>query len=101
MPYSQPTYKVIQDLVSYNADHLEALLACDRVDDHVAMNSNKMLAIQDRVFILTGCIDDFHGVVLIPVPNDLAECVLNGRVVGVDEVAFHVLDCERALACCE
>ena len=37
------TYQVIQDLIANDARHLEALLGSDRVDNHVAMNANKVL----------------------------------------------------------
>ena len=37
------TYKVVQDLVPNDAHHFETLLAADRVDDHVAVNANKVL----------------------------------------------------------
>lgn len=63
------------------------------------MNTNEVLAIQNRVFILTGGVDDLHSKVLIPVSYDLAECVLNGGIVGVYEMTFDVLHRERAFAC--
>lgn len=37
------THKVVKDLVANDARHLEALLAGDRVDDHVAMDTDKVL----------------------------------------------------------
>jgi hypothetical protein len=46
------TYQVIQDLIANDARHLEALLGSDRVDNHVAMNANKVLRVEYTVFIL-------------------------------------------------
>jgi len=43
---------MIQDLVSDNLDHLKRLRRSNRVDEHVAMNPNEMLGVQDAVFIL-------------------------------------------------
>jgi hypothetical protein len=43
---------VVEDLVSDDACHLEALLAGDRVDDHVTVNANEMLRVEDTVLIL-------------------------------------------------
>jgi hypothetical protein len=40
------TYQVIQDLIANDARHLEALLGSDRVDNHVAMNANKVLRVE-------------------------------------------------------
>lgn len=46
------THKVIQNLVADDACHFEALLAGNRVDNHVAMDANEVLRIEDAVFIL-------------------------------------------------
>lgn len=46
------THEVIEDLVSYDARHFEALLAGDRVDNHVAMDADEVLGIEDAVLIL-------------------------------------------------
>jgi hypothetical protein len=43
---------VVQDLIANNARHLEALLGSNRIDDHVAMNADEVLGIEDTVFIL-------------------------------------------------
>lgn len=43
---------MIQNLVADDSHHLKALLAADAVDNHVSMNANEMLAIQNGVFIL-------------------------------------------------
>lgn len=90
---------MIQDLVPDDPDHLEALLAADAVHDHVPMDADEVLAVQYAVLVLPGRVDDLHCEVMVPIPNDFAEGVLDGRVVGVYEVAVDVLDCERALAC--
>lgn len=93
------TYQVVQDLIPDDAHHLEALLAADRVDDHVAVDANEVLGVKDAVFILAGGVDHLDGKVMVAVADDLAESVLDGRVVGVDEVAVDVLHCERGFAC--
>ena len=93
------TYQVVQDLVSDDAHHLEALLAADRVDDHVAVDANEVLGVEDAVFVLAGGVDHLDGKVMVAVADDLAESVLDGRVVGVDKVAVDVLHCEGGFAC--
>ena len=45
-------YHMIQNLVADDSHHLEALLAANAVDNHVSMDANKVLAIQNGVFIL-------------------------------------------------
>ena len=98
-PFHSYTYQVVQDLIPYDPAHLEALLAPDRVHNHVPMYANEMLAIQDCVLVLARRVNDLCGEVLIPIANDFAKGVLDGGVVGVDEVAVDILDGERALAC--
>lgn len=90
---------MVQDLISNNAHHLEALLAADRVDDHVAVDANEVLGVEDAVFILAGGVDHLDGKVMVAVADDLAESVFDGRVVGVDKVAVDVLHCEGGFAC--
>ena len=46
------TYQVVEDLVTDDAGHLEALLARHRVDDEVAMDADKVLGVEDAVFVL-------------------------------------------------
>lgn len=89
---------MVQDLISDDAHHLEALLARDGVDNHVPMYTNKVLAIEDSIFVLAGGIDDLDGKVRVLVPNHFAKRVLDGWVVGVDEVAVDVLDGQGAFA---
>jgi hypothetical protein len=43
---------MIQNLVADDSHHLEALLATDAVDNHVSVDANEVLAIQDCVFVL-------------------------------------------------
>lgn len=45
-------YEVIEDLVPDDARHLEALLACNRIDDHVAMDTNEVLRVKNAILIL-------------------------------------------------
>ena len=90
---------MVQDLISDDAHHLEALLAADRVDDHVAVDTNEVLRVENAVFILASGVDHLDGKVMVAVADDLAESVFDGRVVGVDKVAVDVLHCERGFAC--
>jgi hypothetical protein len=46
------TYEVVEDLITYDTRHLEALLACNRVDNHVAMDTNEVLGVKNAVLIL-------------------------------------------------
>jgi hypothetical protein len=46
------TYEVIEDLVPNDARHLEALLRSNRVDNHVAVDANEMLGVEDTVLVL-------------------------------------------------
>lgn len=89
---------MIQNLLPYDPHHLEALLGRYRVDDHVAMYPNEVLAVEYSVLILSSSIDDLHGEVLISIANDFAESVFDCRVVRIDEVSVDVLDREGALA---
>lgn len=43
---------MIQNLVANNSHHLEALLAANTVDDHVSVDPNEVLAVQNSVFVL-------------------------------------------------
>ena len=84
---------MVKYLIPNDATHLKTLLASHRVHDHIAMDANEVLAIEDRVLILPGRINDLYREVLVFVPDDFAEGVLDGRVVRVDEVAVDELDC--------
>jgi len=44
---------VIENLIANDADHFEALLASDTVNDHVTMNADEVFAIQDSVLVLS------------------------------------------------
>jgi hypothetical protein len=46
------TYEVVQDLIANDTRHFEALLAGDGVDNHVAMDADEMLRVEDTIFIL-------------------------------------------------
>jgi hypothetical protein len=43
---------MVEDLVADDARHFEALLAGDRVDDHVAMDADEVFRVEDAVLIL-------------------------------------------------
>lgn len=92
------TYQVVENLVPNDADHLEALLAADRVDDHVAVDADEVFGVEDAVFVLAGGVDHLDGEIMVSVADDLAEGVLDGRVVGVDKVAVDILHGEGGFA---
>lgn len=46
------TYQVIEDFVADDPHHLKRLLRSDRVDKHVAVDTNGVARIQDAIFIL-------------------------------------------------
>jgi hypothetical protein len=43
---------VVEDLVTDDTRHFEALLAGDRVDYHVAMDADEVLRVKDTILIL-------------------------------------------------
>ena len=43
---------MIQDLVSDDLNHLKGLRRCDGIHEHVPMDPNEMLRVEDAVFIL-------------------------------------------------
>ena len=83
---------MVENLVPNNPNHLKALLACYRIYDHIPMDPNKVLGIEYSILILACSIDDLGSVVLVSVSDDFAEGAFYGRIVGVDEVAVHILD---------
>ena len=89
---------MVQDLIPNNAHHLEALLAADRIHNHISMNTDKVLRVEDAVLVLAGGVDHLDGKVMVAVADDFAESVFDGRVVRVDEVPVDVLHCERGFA---
>lgn len=46
------SYQVVENLVSNDAGHLERLLGRDRVNDHIAMDADEVLRVQNAVLIL-------------------------------------------------
>jgi len=90
---------VVQDLVADDLDHLKRLLRRDAVDEHVAVDADEVLRVEDAVLVLPGRVDDLGRVLLALVADLLAEGVLNGRVVALDEVAVDVADREGGFAC--
>ena len=84
---------MVQNLIPEHATHFEALLAAHAIHDHVSVDPNEVFRVQDRVFVLAGGVYNLHSKVLVTVPNDLAERVLDRGIVGVDEVAVDVLHC--------
>ncbi len=92
------THQMIQDLIPDDAAHVEALLAAHAVHNHVAVDADEVLAVEDRVLVLARRVDDFGREVLVAVADHFAEGVFYRGVVGVDEVAVDVADREGGFA---
>lgn len=58
---------MIQNLVANDSHHLETLLAADAVDNHVSVNPNEVLAVEDSVFVLW-CFTISMVLVMFPYP---------------------------------
>lgn len=58
-----------------------------------------MSAIKDTVFILACCVDNLQIILLIPNLDLLGEGVLDGGVVGFNEVVVDKANRQRRLAC--
>lgn len=92
------THEVVQNLIPNNLDHLERGQRRDAVDEHVAVDADEVLRVEDAVLVLAGRVDDL-GRVLLPLVSDLfAKGVLDGRVVALDKVPVDVADCEGGFA---
>lgn len=103
---------MIQNFIPDDSDHLKALLATDTVNNHVSMDADEVLAVQNGVFILSICpsvlfsrrdaslfvaylassVDDFHSKVLVLMFDDFGEGVFDSGVVRIDEMAIDELN---------
>lgn len=92
------TNDVVKDLLADNRYHLKRLLRRDRVHQHVAVDADEVLGVQDGVFILAGRIDNLQRVVLVLNLHFLAKRVLDGGVIALDEVVIDVAHGQRRLA---
>jgi hypothetical protein len=105
-------------LISNDSHHFKGLLGADRVDHHVAVDSNKVFRLQNAVLVLlrvqhpmpivsmvsiesylSRSINNLGSKVLALIPDDFAKGVLDGWVIALDEVAVYKLDGKRRLAC--
>lgn len=77
----EDTYQVIQNLIPDDPHHFKALLARHRVHDHVPVNSDKVLVVENRVFILSCGVDDFYRKVLVSVSDHFAKGVFDRGIV--------------------
>lgn len=119
-------YKVVEDLVADDLDHLERRVRRDRVDEHVPVDADEVLGVEDRVLVLfservslppeipgtmstrkrketylTSRIDNLRREVLSFIPDLLAERVLDGRVITFYEMPVHVAHGQRGFSCWE
>lgn len=83
--------KVVEDLVAHDLHHLERGHGGDAVDEHVAMDADKVLAVQDGVLVLAGRVDDLGEVVLVLVADGLGEGVFDRGVVAIYKVPVDEL----------
>lgn len=59
------------------------------------MYSNKMLRIQDAVFVLPSRVDNLGQEILALITDRLAKGILDGRVITIDKVTVDKLHGER------
>lgn len=90
---------MVEDLVADDGDHLKGLSGGDRVDDHVAMDTDEVLRVEDAVLVLARRVDDLGHVVLALVLDGAVEGVLDRRVVVLDKGALDEADGQRRFAC--
>lgn len=50
------TDQVVEDLVADYASHFKRLLISDRIDDHIAVDTDEVLRVENAVFILQAMI---------------------------------------------
>jgi hypothetical protein len=62
------------------------------------MNTDKVLRIKDTVLVLASGVDDLGREILVLVPDDFAECVLDGGIVALHKVTVDELDSQTRLA---
>jgi hypothetical protein len=61
-------YHVIQNLVANDSHHLKTLLAANAVDNHVTVDTNEVLAVENSVFVLW-CLTISMVLVMFPCPH--------------------------------
>jgi hypothetical protein len=110
--YGRLDYQVVEYFIPNDLHHLKALSASNIINQHVAVNANKMLAVEDRVFILesreskqkistsrwipylTSGINNLKAVISSLVSHNLRKCVLNCRVIRLNKMALDKLNGE-------
>jgi hypothetical protein len=92
------TYEVVQDFVPDDLHHLKRLQRRHAVDEHVAVDADEVLRVEDAVLVLAGRVDNLGRKLLPLVADLLAEGVLDGRVVALDKVPVDVADGEGGFA---
>lgn len=65
---------MIQDLLPDDADHFEGLLRGDRVDDHVAVDTDEVFGVEDGVFVLEFVVRVCVGMTYCPRSASLTKC---------------------------
>lgn len=90
---------MVEDLVANDGDHLKRLPGGNGVNDHVAMDANEVLRVEDAVLVLAGRVYDLGHVVLALVLDGAVEGVFDRRVVVLYKGALDEADGQRRLAC--
>lgn len=80
----------VQDLVVENSDEIERGLGSHRVDQHVAMNADRILSMEDGVLVLSRGVQNLGIVFLALVLDDLVEGVFDGGVVRIYEMVLNI-----------
>ena len=86
---------MVENFVADDLDHLESRKGGDGIDEHVAVDADEVLRVEDAVLILPCRVNDLEGVVLVLDLDLLAEGVLNGGVVALHEVVVDVAHRQR------
>lgn len=86
---------MVEDFVANYLDHFEGGLARYRVYEHIAVNPNRVLGIQNGVFVLASGVNNFRGVFLVFVLDGLAEGVFDRGIVALHKVRLHKLHGQR------
>ena len=120
-------YKVVENLLANERNHVKGCTRRDRVHEHVAMDADKVLGVQDRILILVllassfachpaarrggsflkrtsthlACrIHDLRRELFSLEMNLFGKGVFNGRVVTFNKVSLDELDRERGFPYC-
>lgn len=82
----------LPELLVHDANHVVALPIRDRIHENISMHPNGVFRREERVFVLTGSVQD-GNIVVHAIMRDLLEMrVLHCWIVWLDEVIVDILD---------